>query len=144
MWKHKCKSREREMQTPAGRHVMQRGSVGHQVLPTSTAARHQGKPNTPSLFRSPCCACHQGSRQPKAKRHQVTKTRPPPPSLSVTLAQSFLFFGASSPRRGLRSPHKVSRRSTPSRRVLRRASLACRSKTSTHKVALTRISLNKH
>ena len=48
----------------------------------------KAKPKAPSLFRSPSCARHQGSRQVKAKRHQVTKTRPPPPSLSVTSVRS--------------------------------------------------------
>ena len=74
------------MQTP--REETRRFNVvwlGHQVLPyIHGGLATKAKLKAPSLFRSPSYARHQGSRQVKAKRHQVTKTRPPPPSLSVT------------------------------------------------------------
>ena len=98
---------------------------------------------TPCLFRSPSCACHQGSRQVKAKCHQVTKTRPPPPSLSVTTECSspsskllHQEWGLRSPHMCCASPHQVGGSSGDHQD-------ACRSKTLIHKEVLSRTNLYK-
>ena len=98
---------------------------------------------TSCLFRSPSCARHQGSRQVKAKRHQVTKTRPPPPSLSVTTECSSPSSELLHQEWGLRSPHKC--RATPHQVGGSSGDHqdACRNKTSIHKVALSRTNLYK-
>ena len=70
----------------------------------------------------------------QGRRHRLSWS----PRLDLPLLRSFFT------KKGSPVPAQEPCRSTPSRRVLRRASLACRSKTSIHKVALTRTSLNKH
>lgn len=112
-------------------------------FPTSTATRHKGNPKSLSHFRSPSCACHQGSRQAKARRHQVTKTR----LTTISLGQHdsfFPFFGASSPRMGSPvhapkccvAPHQVGGSSGDYR-------VACRSKARYTNVDLSRTNVYK-
>ena len=96
-----------------------------------------------SLFTwSPSCICHQGFRQPKAKWRQVTKTRPPPPSLSKRHQRHHLHYWASH-QEGSPSPHKVSLPlHTKSEGHTMNTMIACRSKTSL-KLALSRAKPNQ-
>ena len=89
--------------------------LGHQVPPYVHGHLSNKTSVMPSLFAwSPSCVRHQGFRQAKAKWRQVTKTRPPPPSLSKHHQRHRLHYWSFSPRgvsfpaqSVVASPHQV-------------------------------------